>query len=249
MHSINELSNNEIKEIIKLHQKKYRDEKSLFLAEGEKALEEFLNSDTEICKIIAINGYKPPKNDIKITYTAENVMKKISTTSTPCDVLTIAKKKNYDIKNFVKLKRIALLDSINDPGNLGTIIRSAAAFGIDGIILFGNCTDLYSSKVIRSTAGNFFKIPIINIRNIEELKKYFQNYSFIATTLSKENNISISDCNKEEKFIVMFGSEAKGLCSELINITDKNIKLEMDNNVESVNLSVCASIIFYTLNL
>lgn len=248
MHSINELSNNRIKEITKLHQKKYRDELGLFIAEGEKILEELLNANAEIIEVIALKDKKLNFNIKNIKYVDESVMKKIATTSSVCEVLTVAKKREIDFLDVTCKNKLVLLDNISDPGNLGTIIRSACAFGIEGIILFGNCVDLYSPKVIRSCTGNFFKIPILQISNLEELNKNLNEYTKIATSLSKENNIEIKDCNNFKKFIIMFGSEAKGLCKELTNITEKNIKIEMKNDVESLNLAISASIIFYELS-
>ena len=247
MHSLNTISNNKIKEIVKLHQKKYRDEKGLFIAEGEKALEEALNSKLEIVEIYALKTFDTSKIKKEICIIEENVMKKISTTDSVCEVLFIAKKLNTNENEFTTLNKIALIDSISDPGNLGTIIRSATAFGIEGIILFCNCVDLYSSKVIRSCTGNFLKTPILQIKTIEELKTKFKNHKLIATALSEENNISLKECAKLDKYIIMLGSEAKGLCQDLIKLADKNIRIEMKNNVESLNLSVCASIIFYEL--
>lgn len=247
MCAIKTISNNKLKEIVKLHQKKYREETGLFLAEGEKILEELINANADIIDVFAINSFDCSKYKIEPTIIDEQTMKKISTTSSVCEVLTIAKKQEIKIQDFSKLKKIALLDSISDPGNLGTIIRSAAAFGIDGIILYGNCVDKYSSKVIRSTAGNFFKIPIIEIDNTEYLQKHFNKHTFVATALSKENNISLKECSKIDNYVIMLGSEAKGLTNNLIKIADKNIRLEMKKNVESLNLSVCASVIFYEL--
>ena len=243
------LSNNRIKEIIKLHQKKYRDESGLFLAEGEKTLEEILNSDINIKEIIALEGFNSEKINYPYIFVDENIMKKITTTSTLCNVLVVAEKKSIDISQIKTKKKIALFDSISDPGNLGTIIRSAAAFGIEGIILYGNCVDLYSPKVIRSCAGNFLKIPVVFIKNIEELNKNFKDYTKISTAIYEKNNISIKEAARIEKYIVMFGSEASGLQEELVKIADKNIRLQMENNVESLNLSVSASIIFYELFL
>ena len=247
MCAVKTVSNNKIKEIVKLHQKKYREETGLFIAEGEKILEELINSNSEIIQVLALNSFNFSKFDITPTIIDESTMKKLTTTSSVCEVLTVAKKKEFNINAFAKLNKIALLDSISDPGNLGTIIRSAAAFGIEGIILYGNCVDRYSSKVIRSSTGNFFKTPIIELSNTDDLKKMFKEHTIIATALSEDNNISLKDCAKLEKYIIMLGSEAKGLTKELINITNKNIKLEMKKNVESLNLSVCASIIFYEL--
>lgn len=244
MHPIENISNNKVKEITKLHQKKYREETSLFLVEGQKAVQELIDTNIEIVEIYAT---KELRANYKYKLIDESTMKKISTTSSTCEVLAIAKKRKVEKETFKNLNKIVLLDSISDPGNLGTIIRSATAFGIDGIILFSDCVELYSPKVIRSTAGNFFKIPIINIKNKSELKELLPTHTLVATALSKENNISIKECKQFDKYILMFGSEATGLCKELINIADKNIKLEMTNNVESLNLSVSASIVLYEL--
>lgn len=247
VHSVNNISNNKIKEIVKLHQKKYRDEEGLFIAEGFKAVEELIKSNIEIKEIYALKDFNTLKIKQPINIIKEAEIKKISTTASVCEILAIAKKKNYEITEISKQNKIILLDSISDPGNLGTIIRSAAAFGIEGIILFDDCVDIYSSKVVRSATGNLFKTPIIKIKTIDELNKYFKNHTKVATSLSKENNISLDECSKLEKYIIMFGSEAKGLSKELTQIAEKNIKLEMKNNVESLNLSVCSSIIMYEL--
>lgn len=247
LHSLNTISNNKIKEIVKLHQKKYRDEQRLFIAEGEKALQEAIDSNIEITEIYALKTFNTSNIKKEVCIIPENIMKKISTTDSVCEVIFVAKKIDVDEKSFTNLNKIALIDSISDPGNLGTIIRSASAFGIEGIILFGNCVDLYSTKVIRSCTGNFLKTPILQMKNIEDLKSKFPNHKLIATALSKENNISLKECAKIDKYIIMLGSEAKGLCIDLIKLADKNLRIEMKNNVESLNLSVCASIIFYEL--
>ena len=224
MHSINSISNNRIKEILKLHQKKYRDELGLFIVEGFKAVEELIENNIDIKEIYAIKAFDTEKYTVKII--DESIMKKISTTSSTCEILAVAKKKEYNINDFIKKNKLILLDSISDPGNLGTIIRSASAFGIDGIILYKDCVDMYSSKVIRSAAGNFFKIPIIIIKNTEEIKNNFKDFNKIATALYEKNTNSIEECKNIKKYIIMFGSEANGLSNELINIADKNIILK-----------------------
>lgn len=242
MHSVEKLSNNKIKEIQKLHQKKYRDEFCLFIAEGEKALEEIASSDVEV---ISIYSTKSANNNA--TLISESDMNKISTTASACEILVVAKKKQVKLDEIKKAKKVLLLDSVSDPGNLGTIIRSSAAFNVDAIILYGNCVELYSPKVIRSCTGNFFKTPIITVKTIDELIKLFKNHIKVATALSKENNISINDCSKLENYILMFGSEASGLSPELIKLADKNIRLEMSKDVESLNLAVSVSIILYEI--
>ena len=206
-----------------------------------------INNHIEILEIFALNENKLLNSKIKLQIINESTMKKISTTDTPCEILVIAKTKEYNLKNFEKANHIILLDSISDPGNLGTIIRSAAAFNIDGIILYGNCVELYSPKVIRSATGNLFKTPIIHIKSKEIIENSFKEHIKVATSLSKENNISISDCVKLYKYIIMFGSEANGLSKELTDIAQKNIRINMAKNVESLNLSVSSSIVMYEL--
>ncbi len=242
MHNL-KLSGTKIKEIKKLHLKKYRDELNLYIIEGYKAVIEAINSNIEIKEIYSLKSFDMENYSL----ISEEEMKKISTTSSACEILAIAKKRGKNIGEFTKYKRIALFENIQDPGNLGTIIRSASAFNIDAIILYGDCVDLYSPKVIRSCAGNFYKTPVIELKNNSDLKTIFKNHQFIATSLSKENNISTEECKAIDKIIIMFGSEASGLSKNLTKISDKNIRLNMNKNVESLNLAVSASIIFWEL--
>ncbi len=247
MHNIDIISSEKIKEIAKLHQKKYRDLKELYICEGTKILDELKTNDIEVKEIFVSSDYNTEEFKCPVYKVNENIMKRLCTTDSPCEILAVVKKKERKISEFKKLNKLILLDSVSDPGNLGTIIRSAAAFNIEGIILFGNCVDLYSSKVIRSCAGNFFKTPVICIKALNELKKVFEDYVFVATSLFESNNISLKECAKLGKYIVMFGSEATGLSKDLLNISNKNIKLPMEKNVESLNLSVSASIVLYEL--
>lgn len=242
MCAVSAISNNRIKEIVKLHQKKYREETGLFIVEGLKSVQELIETDVETIEIYAVKNFGLGEKIID-----EGQMKKISTTTSPCEILAVAKQQKNNIEALKNKKKLILLESISDPGNLGTIIRSAAAFGIDGIILFGDCVDLYSSKVIRSSAGNFFKTKIAYAKTIKELKETFPEHKIVATALSEENNISVKECTDYNNFIVMFGAEATGLKQELLQIANKNLKLKMANNVESLNLSVCASIVMYEL--
>lgn len=239
------LSSAKIKEIRKLHQKKFRDLTCLYLAEGFKFLEEFTDSGFNPVEVFVLKGIDTSKIKVPFSVINENDMKKISTTDSVCEVLTVARKRNFDHSGFSLMKKVLLTDSISDPGNLGTIIRSAAAFNFDGIVLFGNCTDLYSSKVIRSCAGNFFKIPVISLKSVEEVQSLFASHVKISTDLKKKCSFSFNNVKNNEKYLIMFGSEASGLSFELSDIADKNLKLDMTGNVESLNLSVAASIVLY----
>lgn len=247
MKEITSINNQIIKDVVKLHQKKYRDELGLFIVEGDKSLQDILDNSIDIKYIFVIDinkvNFKLNNNFITVT---EHVMKKIATTDSVPNVLTVAFKPiiNISANNFSK---IILLNEIKDSGNAGTIVRSAVAFGIDLIILFGDCCDFYSSKVIRSTAGNFFKIPILKLDDINQLKSLFSNHCFISTDLHK-SSCSISDIKAINNYVFMFGSEANGLTTELSEISDKNFILDINNNVESLNLATSVSIILYEMS-
>ena len=110
-------------------------------------------------------------------------MNKISTLKTPTDIAGIIKEPDINKDIYFDFEKIALIDSIKDPGNLGTIIRSAAAFSIQGIILYGDCVDIYNSKTIRATAQNMFKIPIIKA-DLKFIKKLKDKFKIVATSLA-----------------------------------------------------------------
>lgn len=249
MKEISSLTNDKVKELVKLHQKKYRNEGKYFLVEGRKSLEDIIESKIEIQDIFILNTDYEKLNisSDKITLCTEPVMKKLSTTDSTANIITVAIKPQVNIAKVNQQINIVLLENIKDAGNLGTIIRSAAAFNIGAIILYGETIDLYNPKVIRSSAGNFFKIPIIQLNNLNELKSEFKDYNFISTTLSEKNNLKFSEIDFSKKNIIMFGSEANGLSDSLSSIAKQNIIIDTNKNVESLNLSVAASIVFYEI--
>jgi len=234
------VNNQIVKDTVKLQQKKYRDK--LILIEGKKAVDEAIKAGVEIKYIFSTTpcDYK----NVEIFMTNEIVMKKISTTESPANVVAVGKKPEFDIKIFKKFKKITLLDNIKDAGNLGTIIRAAAAFNVDGIFLFNDTVDEFSPKVIRSSAGNIFKIPIKKI-NIKELEEFKKNFNFIATVVNSSKDFS--EYKPEKNLVVMFGSEADGLCNKLVNLADEKLTIKMAHGVESLNLALCAGIVLYKL--
>ena len=236
-------TNNEIvKETAKLLQKKYRDATNLFLLEGDKCIEEALNSNIEIIKIFKLEGYNKFPDAIEVT---EAVLSKISSTTTPPKTIAVAKK-NINIWSD-SYKHIILLENIKDPGNLGTILRTAAAFNIDAVILYGDTIDLYNPKCVRSSVGNLWKMPVFEIKDFRALETKFKDYERIATLPKSENTIWLKDYKPLEKFLIMFGAESTGLSNELKNFATNNITIEMNNNVESLNLSISAGIILYKI--
>ena len=247
MEEIISVNNNLVKETAKLLQKKYRDSEDKFLLEGFKAIEEAYNLGLQI-DYIFVNSSKLEKYNFfngKIYSTNEIVLKKISDASSAPEAIGVAKQKHGKKNDFKNLNKVILLEGIKDLGNLGTIIRTAAAFGIDGIVLFGECADLYNPKCVRSAVGNLWKIPILKTSELSDLKELFNNYQRVATLpLAKT---FLKDFKPKEKCLMMFGSEADGLSQDLINFSTEAVKIEMKDNVESLNLAISAGVVMYKM--
>ena len=254
---ITSLNNELVKDIVKLQQKKYRKESGLLILEGEKsvlgALEDNILLKYVLSPDISIFDKIPCGNNVKLCKVNDKVMEKISSTKSPTNLLSVAFAPKYTLNDIINKKRLVLLDGIKDSGNLGTIIRSACAFKMDGILLFGECADEFSSKVIRSSAGNIFKIPIIHIgmdkKTLCGLKKTHKIISTVAPF--GQWGKDARGCNEIsylEPFVLALGSEASGLCDEILKISDSYVSLKMENNVESLNIAVFAGIIFYIIN-
>lgn len=246
---ITSLNNDIVKETVKLQQKKYREESKKFLLEGYKPIQEAHSFGLDIEKVFVLSE-KAEKysflND-KLILTTDAVLKKISTTDTAPEAVAVAKQKKYTITDLKNAKKILLLENIKDAGNLGTILRTAKAFSIDAVILFGDVIDLYNPKCVRSAVGNLWKTPVANIKSIDELKQNFPNHEIIATLPKADDTIFLNEFKSKEPYIILFGSEADGLSHELIEYSDKKVTIEMDKNVESLNLAISVGVVLYKL--
>lgn len=251
MLEISSLNNELIKKIVKLQQKKYRDEENKFLLEGYKCIKEAFEFNLKIEHLFVTEEHLEKYSFLKskAILVSEAILKKISTTDSTPEAVAIGVQKKFTIKDLKNAKNIALFENIKDLGNLGTILRSATAFNIDGIILFGETVDLYNPKCVRSAVGNLWKIPVVKLNDTSILKENFKNYEKIATLPKSNNTIALKDFKPKEFNLVMFGSEADGLTDELKSLADTNLTIEMKNNVESLNLSISAALIFYKLFL
>ena len=240
---ITSVNNDLIKETAQLQQRKYRDQKGMFLIEGVKAVEEAMSYGLEIVNIFVLEGcseYLSFENRIETT---EAVLSKISSTATPPKVMAVAK--IPDLKWSRLFKKVVLLEDIKDAGNLGTILRTACAFNIDAVILYGDTVDLYNPKCVRASVGNLWKIPTFCIKDFSVLEQYFSEFERIATLPKSENSIWLKDYQPQDKTLVMFGTESSGLSDELKNFATKNVTIEMNDKVESLNLSISTGVILY----
>lgn len=243
---ITSVNNEKVKEFVKLQQKKYRDSEDKFLLEGFKAIEEAYNAGLNIEKVFVLKGKENEYSFLKdkLILCTEPVLKKISTTESAPDAVAAAYKKHYGTDDLKNAKKVVLLENVKDLGNLGTILRTSAAFGVDAVVLYGDCADLYNPKCVRSSVGNLWKLPVVNLKNIDDLK-IFEEFQRIAT--QPRANSYLKDFTAKDKCLVMFGSEADGLSEELINFADASVKIEMASNVESLNLSISCAVVLYKL--
>ena len=231
------INNDFIKKIKKLNEKKYRDINNELLVEGEHLVLEALKNN--LVKYIIVTEDYNFDYDKKIIV-SNKVMKYISNLDSPSGIIGVCSKSdNKKIGN-----RVLILDNIQDPGNLGTIIRSAVAFNFDTIVLSRDTVDLYNSKVIRATQGMLFKINII-ITDLEEFINNLDGYKIIGTDVV--NGKKIMNFKNLEKFAIIVGNEGKGVSLNIKKLCSDNIYIPISKDCESLNVGVAASIIMYEL--
>lgn len=235
---ITSLDNKKIKEINKLKTKKYRDEVNKFIIETPNLIKEAYQKGY----LLEVYTYDYDISlDVDTYEVTKEVMDKIKIINTS-KVLGICKKINSNLNLGDK---ILLLDGIQDPGNLGTIIRSAVGFNIDTIVLSNTCCDIYNDKVLRATEGAIFKINIIR-DDLKEIIKKIKEKNINVYGTDVINGTDVRNIN-DSKYAVIIGSEGNGITKEIKELCDKNIYIKT-NNIESLNAGVATSIILYELN-
>lgn len=234
------INNSKIKELKKLQNKKYRDETNMFLVETMHLVKEAYDSGY-LDELLVLES-STFSLDVKTNYISENVLKNLSLMPSPSEVIGICKKREEKLNG----NKILILDDIQDPGNLGTIIRSSVAFGVSTIVLSKGCADVYSDKVIRASQGMIFKVNIIR-SDIKEVvnKLKAEDYKILGTKV--DGGKEIKSVSKSEKFAIIMGNEGNGVSKEILNMCDEYIYIPMNKNCESLNVGVATSIILYEL--
>ena len=236
---ITSLNNDRIKELVKLKDKKYRDNNNLFFIEGKDIVDEAYKQSL-IKELYVLEGTHIDM-DIPVTYVSHEVMKKISDMESISEYYAVCHKKTEtSIGN-----KIIILDGIQDPGNLGTIIRSAVAFNFDTVVLSKNTVDLYNPKVLRSTKGMVFNINII-VRELNDFINELNDYIVYGTDVVNGNNIR--DIEIPNKLAIVIGNEGRGISENIKKLCNKFIYIDMNSKCESLNASVAASILMYEVN-
>ena len=228
-------NNQKIKDASSLKLKKVRLEKGLFLMEGIKNLDLALTYGN-VKTIFTSIGLPKIGKDIETYKVNDEVLRKLATSENPEGVVFVCEmlKPKKDKKDYHK---IIYLDQINDPGNLGTILRTAVAFNYDAVVLSKGSVDLYNEKVIAASKGAIFLIDAF-VGNIEDYK----DKQIIASTLD-ENSIPLTECKKPNDFVLVLGNESHGVSEPIIKIANQSVKIEMNDVIDSLNVAIAGAIL------
>ena len=254
MHIITSKDNEIIKHIRKLKEKKYRDEYNEYVIEGVKIVEEAIKENAKIKQVIVCND---TTKTYEITthimleiakfdciYVSDKIFNYITQVTNPQGIMAIIEKQDENMQIDYNQDIIVMLDDVQDPGNLGTILRTVDSIGLNQIIVSKGTADSFNSKVVRSTMGAIFRLKIIEeedlIKTIKELRKH--HFKLLVTSLQTENSIYDIDFSKK---IIVIGNEANGVSKEIQDLADEKAKIPMLGRTESLNASVAAGIVMY----
>lgn len=254
MQVISSKDNEFIKHIKKLKDKKYRDLNKEFIVEGIKLIKEAIEEKAEIKQIVICDNCQNtdiiPKElmyeiaKYECIYVTENIFKTISDVNTPQGILAIIGRNTAETEIDYTQDIIVALDDIQDPGNLGTILRTVDSIGLNQILVSKGTADSYNQKVVRSTMGAIFRVKIIECENLEktlkEIKKH--KYELVITSLQTENSIYNINYNKK---VIVIGNEANGVEQKIQDMADIKVKIPMLGKTESLNAAISTGIVLY----
>ena len=254
MKVISSKDNEIIKKIKSLKEKKYRDIENCYIIEGIKLVKEAIAENAKIKQIVVcedcINDgeidtdtlYEIAKFDV--VYVTEKVFKTITDVKTPQGIIAVIEKNNINSKIDYSQDIIIALDGVQDPGNLGTILRTVDSANLKQIILSKESADSYNPKVVRSTMGAIFRVNIIEVDSLKDMLQEAKknNFKVMVTSLDTKNSIYDVDYSKK---VIVIGNEANGVSKEVQAIADEKVKIPMLGKTESLNASVAAGIMIY----
>lgn len=249
---ITSATNNRIKHIVALGQKaKLRREEGCFLVEGSKM---FLEAPRSWIKEVYVSesflakcNFREELKDYSYEVVSDEVFQKMSDTKTPQGILSVLKCPHYDMEQILAKPNplLVILENLQDPGNLGTILRTGEGAGIDGVIMTKETADLFNPKVIRATMGSIYRMPYLYVDDIlecmEELKK--RDIAVYAAHLDDSVCYDVPDYKKGTAFLI--GNEGNGLKKETADCATQYIKIPMHGQVESLNAAIATSILMY----
>ncbi|GJQ21483.1 MAG: RNA methyltransferase [Bacteroidia bacterium] len=250
------LSNSELKHLRSLTQKKVRQNEKKFLLEGWRALKEFLNSSVEADLVAVLPSYfEDPdyrkmldavrERKIPVKEITEKELRSVSETVHAQGVVAVIHQRSTPLSPSVldQARMVVAADAISDPGNLGSIIRTADWFGVDLVVLGKGCVELYNDKVVRTTVGSLFHVRIANDVDLAAAAVQFKNAGFRLLALSAEGRVSYHTLNWNAKTVMVVGNEAHGVSKDVRGVVDEVVKIPREGRAESLNVGVACGIV------
>ena len=248
------LQNPVVKAAAELKQKKYRTQNGLYLAEGLRTAEEAVAyKAVETLFYVATDDERTMRlledaaaQNIKLVCVSENVMKKIADTETPQGIIAVCKMRQPKLENLLASgKMLLVLDRVGDPGNIGTMLRTADAAGIGGLVFLKGCADIYAPKTVRSSMGSLFHIPVLSGVSEQEFVSAAKKagYDLLVTCLDGADNLYKADLSGRIAFVM--GNEAGGVSESLLEKADKRVYIPMAGRAESLNVAMAAGIVMF----
>jgi TrmH family RNA methyltransferase len=242
-----------IKHVKKLKEKKYRLDNSAFLIEGFRFVEEALNSnyevqntfiDEEVMNKLPVELLESIKKKSRLSIVKHSLFKELCNTENPQGIAAVVNIKKYDITATEGF--YVLADKVQDPGNMGTIIRTAHAAGAQGVIYTKGTVDIYNEKTLRSTMGSIFHIPVIEDNSLSVMRSLKEEgFKIIVSTLDTNSNFFSVDLKGNS--IICIGNEGNGISDEVMSMADIKLKIPMPGGAESLNVSVASGIMIYEI--
>ncbi|TCO73656.1 TrmH family RNA methyltransferase [Marinisporobacter balticus] len=258
IYNISSDENPMIKHIKQLARRKYRLEYGEYMVEGVRIIRDGLENNSSIKSIVFserlynTSGGEGLLQDlleknIKIYQVPESIFLKLSDTQNPQGIIGIFSCKAYDLDAILNCEKslFLILDRIQDPGNLGTIIRSADAAGFDAVLLTKGCVDLYNLKTIRSTMGSIFHFPIIHVGKTKDVIQHLKAETIKIVSTSLETNKYYDEVDYKGRTAFVIGNEGHGVLKEVLDLSDELVKIPMKGKAESLNAAIAASIMMY----
>ena len=248
------VNNPQVKAAAELKLKKHRQQRGLFLAEGLRTVEEAVAAkQAESIFYTAIEDdrtraalEKAAAQQVKLTCVSDAVLKKIADTETPQGIIAVCRMQSTSMEQLLaKGKMLLVLDRVGDPGNVGTMLRTADAAGIGGLVLLKGSVDIYAPKTVRSSMGSLFHVPVLAGVGEEDFieSAHSAGYELLVTCLDGADNLYKADLHGRLAFVM--GNEANGVSAGLLAAADKRVFIPMAGRAESLNVAMAAGIVMF----
>ncbi len=241
-----------IKAAVELKLKKYRTQREEFLVEGLRSVQEVLTSGWEIVEVFFADAIGSEiiatlrTNNVPCYHVNQAIIERLTDTQNPQGIVAVVKMQNSTITDLVGLSGLLLvLDEVRDPGNVGTIIRTADAAGACGVVLLQDCADIYSPKVVRATMGSIFHLPIVTDVDKAMFCQWCAKENWPLWVSSLEGGTDIYDIAWEAKVAVLVGNEANGASAQMLKAAQKKVYIPMQGKAESLNVAIAAGIFLF----